>query len=103
MAEYKDFEYRLHEKKWLQVWRKNGEDGITWDELQEIKNVALGEEVIAIEIYPAQSQLVNLKNVRHLWVLSCNLPNLKKMIYSKQQINNEKLLAPENREQKTEG
>lgn len=92
--EYKDFEYRLHEKRWLQVWRKDGKDGITWDELQEIKNVVLGDEVTAIEIYPAQSQLVNLKNVRHLWVVINvgKLPNLKNMLYPK---NNEKLLAPE--------
>ena len=52
--------------------RRNGRDwrdGITWDELQRIKNETLGEEVWCIENYPAQSELVNVSNMRHLYVL----------------------------------
>ena len=46
-------------------WR----DGITWDELQRIKNECLGEDACCIEVYPAESDLVNVSNMRHLWVL----------------------------------
>ena len=46
-------------------WR----DGITWDELQRVKNECLGEEVWCVECYPAESALVNANNMRHLWVL----------------------------------
>lgn len=46
-------------------WR----DGITWDELQRIKNETVGEEVWCVECYPAESALVNVSNMRHLWVL----------------------------------
>lgn len=42
---------------------------ITWDELQQLKNAAFGEEARAIEVYPAQSQLVNARSMRHLWRL----------------------------------
>jgi len=42
---------------------------ITWDQLQELKNVAFGKEARAIEVYPAQSQLVNSAHWRHLWRL----------------------------------
>ena len=42
---------------------------ITWDELQQLKNIAFGEDARAIEVYPAQSQLVNSKHMRHLWRL----------------------------------
>lgn len=46
-------------------WR----DGITWDELQRVKNECLGEDAWCVEVYPAQDALVNASNIRHLWVL----------------------------------
>lgn len=42
---------------------------ITWDTLQAIKNTVWGEETRAIEVYPAQSQVVNNVSARHLWRL----------------------------------
>tara|TARA_R110002094_G_scaffold160396_10_gene145809 strand:- start:857 stop:1201 length:345 start_codon:yes stop_codon:yes gene_type:complete len=42
---------------------------ITWDQLQAIKCIAWGNEVRAIEVYPAQSSIVNSLNMRHLWRL----------------------------------
>ncbi len=46
-------------------WR----DGITWDELQRIKNETLGTDVWCVEVYPAQSDVVDVANMRHLWPL----------------------------------
>lgn len=46
-------------------WR----DGITWDELQRIKNETIGPDVWCVEVYPAQGKLVDVANMRHLWVL----------------------------------
>lgn len=51
----------------LVVWRADGGDGVTWDQLQAAKNEALGPEVVAIEIYPAAEDEVNEVNRRHLW------------------------------------
>ena len=53
------------------VRRKGGDwrDGITWDELQRVKNECLGEETWCVENYPAQSELVNVSNMRHLFVM----------------------------------
>lgn len=49
-------------------------EGITWDELQEIKRqVGLGE-YMAVEIFPADRDVVNVANMRHLWVLRDSLP-----------------------------
>lgn len=45
------------------------EDGITWDELQRIKNEVGFEKFAAVEIYPPVDQVVNVANMRHLWVL----------------------------------
>lgn len=42
---------------------------ITWDQLQELKNIYFGSEARAIEVYPAQSHVVNSKQCRHLWRL----------------------------------
>jgi len=40
---------------------------ISWEQLQAVKNKALGDDVIAIEIFPPESNVVNLRNTRHLW------------------------------------
>ena len=49
-------------------------DGITWDELQAIKRqVGFGDRM-AVEIYPADAQVVNVANMRHLWILDQPLP-----------------------------
>ena len=52
--------------------RRNGRDfrdGITWDELQRVKNECLGEDAWCYEVYPSEDKLVNVHNQRHLWVL----------------------------------
>lgn len=46
-------------------WR----DGITWDELQRVKNECLGPDVWCVEVYPAQNDVVDVSNMRHLWPL----------------------------------
>lgn len=51
----------------LKVRRRDGKDGISWDTLQAIKDELLGEEVLAVEIYPPANQVVNEANIRHLW------------------------------------
>lgn len=44
-------------------------DGITWDELQDLKRQAGFGEQMAVEIYPDDFNVVNDANMRHLWVL----------------------------------
>jgi hypothetical protein len=51
----------------LKVWREDGKDGITWDELQSLKNDCLGPDVLAVEIYPPKHRLTDEVNMRHLW------------------------------------
>lgn len=53
----------------LKVRRLDGKDGITWDELQAVKNEAFGEEIPCVEVYPPQNEVVNDANIRHLWVI----------------------------------
>lgn len=43
-----------------------------WRELQEIKNLVLGPEMEAVELYPAESRLVDTSNQYHLWALPGN-------------------------------
>lgn len=47
------------------MWR----DGITWDELQRVKDECLGPETWCAEAYPAESALVRESNIRHLFVM----------------------------------
>lgn len=51
-------------------WR----DGITWEELQAIKNEAGYADVDAVEIFPRAADVVNVSNMRHLWVLAGDCP-----------------------------
>ncbi len=40
-----------------------------WREFQQIKNAICGAEREAVELYPAESRLVDTSNQYHLWVL----------------------------------
>lgn len=40
-----------------------------WRDLQEIKNQICGSEVEALELYPAESRLMDVANQFHLWAL----------------------------------
>lgn len=39
-----------------------------WRDFQEIKNIFCGPECNAVEVYPAESRLVDTANQYHLWV-----------------------------------
>jgi hypothetical protein len=47
-------------------WRSN----ISWDELQRIKSEAGFGNWWAVEIFPSNCEVINVANMRHLWLLS---------------------------------
>lgn len=50
------------------------EDGISWDDLQRLKREAGFGDCHAVELFPADASVVNVANMRHLWVLDAPLP-----------------------------
>ena len=60
----------------LRVWRLDRQSGISWDELQAVKNEAYGEDETCVEIYPKENQVVNDVNMRHLWLVDPESPIL---------------------------
>lgn len=46
-------------------WR----DGITWDELMELKRQAGYGDALAIEFYPPDKDVVNIAAMRHLFLI----------------------------------
>jgi len=44
-------------------------DGITWDDLQRLKAEAGFADACAVELFPADTEVVNVANIRHLWIL----------------------------------
>lgn len=62
----------------LDIERKDKKDGITWDELQQIKNDCGFIDKDAIEFYPKQSDVINTGNVRHLYVFADQLPFIRR-------------------------
>lgn len=53
----------------LWIRRHDGEMVRSWADMQRIKNELIGEKRIAIEVFPAQEDLVDDANMAHLWVL----------------------------------
>lgn len=49
-------------------------DGITWDDLQRLKSEAGFGDHEAVEIYPPDEYVVDVANIRHLWILPDRLP-----------------------------
>lgn len=47
---------------------KNWIDGITWDDLFWLKNQVGYADFDAVELYPRKNDIVNVSNIRHLWV-----------------------------------
>ena len=45
-------------------------DGITWDDLQRLKAEAGFADTWAVECFPAAGDVVNVANIRHLWLLT---------------------------------
>lgn len=49
-------------------------DEITWDEIAQIKRECGFADIYAIEVYPRDQDLVNVANIRHIWLLATPLP-----------------------------
>ena len=49
-------------------------DGISWESLQEIKRQVGRGDKDAVEVFPKDADVVNVANMRHLWVLPEALP-----------------------------
>lgn len=41
---------------------------LTWSELQRLKNELMGEDRMAIQVYPRQADLIDAADMYHLWV-----------------------------------
>lgn len=54
---------------WLKIVRLDREPVHDWRDLQRVKNDVAGPEAEAVEVYPAESRLVDESNQYHLFVL----------------------------------
>lgn len=70
----------------LRIQRIDNKPIHNYMDLQEIKNDLLGNDVIAIEIYPAQKDFKNCSNTYHIWTWKgIEAPNLSKIYKYKEQ------------------
>ena len=65
----------------LDIERLDGSDGITWDELQSIKNDCGFADNDAIEFYPKAKNVINSGNWRHLYVFDKELPLIRRGVH----------------------
>lgn len=55
---------------WLSIKRNDKEPCNDWRHFQWIKNQMCGPQTEAVQLYPAESRMVDLSNQYHLWVLA---------------------------------
>ena len=53
---------------WLSIKRRDRTMVHDWRELQQIKNMIVGDDHEGFEVYPAESRLVDTANQYHLWI-----------------------------------
>lgn len=58
-------------------------DDISWDNLQEIKNTIGYKDFDCVEIYPRECDVINVQNMRHLWVMPEILPYAWRVAHDK--------------------
>lgn len=49
-------------------------DGITWDEMQQVKREIGRGHLDAVEVFPSDRDIVNVANMRHLFIFDDPLP-----------------------------
>lgn len=54
----------------LTIERLDGAPVHSWSDLQTIKNMLVGPEHEAVEVYPAESRLVDMAHQYHLWAFA---------------------------------
>lgn len=57
----------------LLIRRHDTKTTVPWAHKQRIKNELVGEEAIALEIFPPESKLFDYANIYHLWVVPSNI------------------------------
>ena len=57
----------------MKIQRIDGQAGITWDAMQQLKDEYLGPDVLAVELYPPAQCVVNDVNMRHLWEIPADV------------------------------
>lgn len=55
-------------------WGGSWNEDIGWEELQRLKAEIGHGDSYAIEVYPRERDVVNVANMRHLWILPAPLP-----------------------------
>lgn len=49
------------------------EENLSWDELMQVKREIGCGDMYAVEVYPRDEDIVNVANMRHLWILATPL------------------------------
>lgn len=49
--------------------KKRWREDISWDDLQRLKAEAGYDDMWAVEIFPPEAEIINVANMRHIWVL----------------------------------
>lgn len=57
----------------LWIRRHDGDMARSWADLQRIKNELVGPDRVAVEVFPAETDLVDQANMAHLWCLPAGM------------------------------
>lgn len=72
------------------LWiKRHDEKPVQWQEMQRIKNELIGQDRVGLEVYPAVSELIDVANMYHMWILpaAMKLPfTLNRITYGRKRI-----------------
>ena len=54
-------------------------DGLSWDDMPQIKNDCGYQHFDAVEFYPREQDVINTGNVRHIYLYSTLLPLIRRV------------------------
>ena len=67
----------------LDIVRHDLRDGVTWDDLRAIKIACGFGDFDAVEFFPAERDVINTGNVRHLYIFTDPLPIIRRGTHGK--------------------
>lgn len=67
----------------LDIVRHDLRDGVTWDQLRAVKVACGFGDMDAVEFFPAERDVINNGNVRHLYIFTESLPIIRRGSHGK--------------------
>lgn len=78
-AQYKVYAFMDQNAIRLDIEKVDKSDGLSWDDIRQIKNDCGFQHFDAVEFYPREQDVINTGNFRHIYLYSTLLPLIRRV------------------------